>query len=374
MTKYKKEREKRMCWQLWQAKESSVAHRSEQLPSMGQRWESRYTQDSPGEQVLTGQPWRAVSQDSPGEQVRTGQPWESRCSWDSPGEQCHRTALGEQVHTGQPWRAGAHRTALESRCTQDSPGRAGAHRTALGEQVLMGQPWRAGAHRTALESRYAQDSPGRAGAHRTALESRCSWDSPGRAGAHGTALGEQVHMGQPWRAGAHRTALESRCTQDSPGRAVSRDSPGEQVHTFYPCITAECRVTQPSTVAGAEASCLKEEMLRFLPQGVTLFYKCLGKNRGRRLILCVWHRHPIQVPVLVSVAPLLVQPSAVAREGSGGWPSAWALHPRGRPGGSTWLLASDLRSAGHCSQLGSEPTEGRPFSLFLSLSVILPVK
>nr|XP_051689308.1 uncharacterized protein LOC127487529 isoform X17 [Oryctolagus cuniculus] len=322
----------------------------------------------------------------------------------------HGTALGEQVHTGQPWRAGAHRTALESSVT-GQPWRAGTHRTALGEQVLMGQPWRAvsqdspgraGAHRTALESRCSWDSPGRAGAHGTALgeqvhmgqpwESRCtqdspgeqvhtgqpwravSQDSPGRAGAHRTALGEQVHMGQPWRAGAHRTALESRCTQDSPGRAVSRDSPGEQVHTFYPCITAECRVTQPSTVAGAEASCLKEEMLRFLPQGVTLFYKCLGKNRGRRLILCVWHRHPIQVPVLVSVAPLLVQPSAVAREGSGGWPSAWALHPRGRPGGSTWLLASDLRSAGHCSQLGSEPTEGRPFSLFLSLSVILPVK
>nr|XP_051689311.1 uncharacterized protein LOC127487529 isoform X20 [Oryctolagus cuniculus]XP_051689312.1 uncharacterized protein LOC127487529 isoform X20 [Oryctolagus cuniculus]XP_051689313.1 uncharacterized protein LOC127487529 isoform X20 [Oryctolagus cuniculus] len=309
---------------------------------------------------------------------------------DSPGEQCHRTALGEQVHTGQPWRA----------VSQDSPGRA-MSQDSPGEQVHMGQPWESRCtqdspgeqcHRTALESRCSQDSPGEQ-CHGTALESRCTQDSPGRAGAHRTALGEQVHMGQPWessvtgqpwesrctqdspgRAGAHRTALESRCTQDSPGRAVSRDSPGEQVHTFYPCITAECRVTQPSTVAGAEASCLKEEMLRFLPQGVTLFYKCLGKNRGRRLILCVWHRHPIQVPVLVSVAPLLVQPSAVAREGSGGWPSAWALHPRGRPGGSTWLLASDLRSAGHCSQLGSEPTEGRPFSLFLSLSVILPVK
>nr|XP_051694039.1 non-receptor tyrosine-protein kinase TYK2 isoform X2 [Oryctolagus cuniculus] len=44
------------------------------------------------------------------------------------------------------------------------------------------------------------------------------------------------------------------------------------------------------------------------------------------------------------------------------------LHPCGRPGWSSWLLASDLPSSGYCCHLGSEPADGRPLSL-LSLSV-----
>nr|XP_051706130.1 uncharacterized protein LOC127492053 isoform X3 [Oryctolagus cuniculus] len=42
-----------------------------------------------------------------------------------------------------------------------------------------------------------------------------------------------------------------------------------------------------------------------------------------------------------------------------------SLHPCGRPGRSSWLLASDWHSSGHCGYLGSEPSDGRP--LFLSL-------
>ncbi|XP_051713797.1 phosphatidylinositol 3-kinase regulatory subunit gamma isoform X1 [Oryctolagus cuniculus] len=59
------------------------------------------------------------------------------------------------------------------------------------------------------------------------------------------------------------------------------------------------------------------------------------------------------------------QLSAMAWESSRRWP----LHPHGRPGRSSWLLASDRRSSGHCGHLGSEPSDGRPFSLSLPLTV-----
>ena len=50
------------------------------------------------------------------------------------------------------------------------------------------------------------------------------------------------------------------------------------------------------------------------------------------------------------------------------------LHPHGRPGGSTWLLALDQRSAGRGGHLGSEPMEGRPFSLSFSLSLSITTR
>ncbi|XP_069930269.1 protein ILRUN isoform X2 [Oryctolagus cuniculus] len=48
------------------------------------------------------------------------------------------------------------------------------------------------------------------------------------------------------------------------------------------------------------------------------------------------------------------------------------LHPRGRLGRHSWFLALDQLSSGHCGHLGSEPADGRPFSL--CLSVTLPFK
>ena len=52
----------------------------------------------------------------------------------------------------------------------------------------------------------------------------------------------------------------------------------------------------------------------------------------------------VGAPDSVSVAPLPVQLSAVALLAVEDGPSAWALHPHGRPGGGTWLLASDQHS------------------------------
>ncbi|XP_069934173.1 zinc finger protein 644 isoform X4 [Oryctolagus cuniculus] len=39
------------------------------------------------------------------------------------------------------------------------------------------------------------------------------------------------------------------------------------------------------------------------------------------------------------------------------------LHPRGRPGRNSWLLALDLLSSSCCGHLGNEPEDGRPFSV-----------
>ncbi|XP_051700524.2 ubiquitin-conjugating enzyme E2 W isoform X2 [Oryctolagus cuniculus] len=44
------------------------------------------------------------------------------------------------------------------------------------------------------------------------------------------------------------------------------------------------------------------------------------------------------------------------------------LYPRGRPGRSSWFLASDQCSSGRYGHLGSEPADGRPLSLPLPLS------
>uniref|UniRef100_A0A5F9C7Z0 DM2 domain-containing protein n=1 Tax=Oryctolagus cuniculus TaxID=9986 RepID=A0A5F9C7Z0_RABIT len=83
----------------------------------------------------------------------------------------------------------------------------------------------------------------------------------------------------------------------------------------------------------------------------------------------------VLVGVLVLSWLLLFQSSSLRWPGKAveGGPSAWALYPYGRLGGSSWLLASDWRSTGRSSHLGGEPTEGRPFSLSLSL-LTLPVE
>uniref|UniRef100_A0A5F9DDH4 ABC transporter domain-containing protein n=1 Tax=Oryctolagus cuniculus TaxID=9986 RepID=A0A5F9DDH4_RABIT len=56
----------------------------------------------------------------------------------------------------------------------------------------------------------------------------------------------------------------------------------------------------------------------------------------------------------------------------GGWPKCLGPAPAWETRRSTWLLASDWCSAGCSSHLGSEPKEGRPFSL--SLSITLPFR
>nr|XP_051698781.1 uncharacterized protein LOC103347661 isoform X1 [Oryctolagus cuniculus] len=86
------------------------------------------------------------------------------------------------------------------------------------------------------------------------------------------------------------------------------------------------------------------------------------------LILSCGTSIPYGRRVLVLVAPLPVQLSAVAREGSGGWPKC--LGPCTRmedqeeaPG--SWLRIGVALAV--AAILGGEPTEGRPFSLSLSL-------
>ena len=54
-------------------------------------------------------------------------------------------------------------------------------------------------------------------------------------------------------------------------------------------------------------------------------------------------------------------------------PSAWALHPHGRPGEApgSWL---QIGAASHSSHLGSEPMEKEDLSLCLSHFLTLPLK
>uniref|UniRef100_A0A5F9C0N4 RNA-directed DNA polymerase n=1 Tax=Oryctolagus cuniculus TaxID=9986 RepID=A0A5F9C0N4_RABIT len=91
---------------------------------------------------------------------------------------------------------------------------------------------------------------------------------------------------------------------------------------------------------------------------------------------------PVGAPDSVPVAPLPGQPSAVARECSGGWPRCLGPAPHGRPGKApgSWLLPSDQRGAPAAARRPRWPLEGEPtakedLSLCLSLSLpTLPVK
>ena len=91
--------------------------------------------------------------------------------------------------------------------------------------------------------------------------------------------------------------------------------------------------------------------------------------------LARWVLVPVGVPDSVPVAPLPVQLSAVAQEGSGGWPMS--LGPALSWETRRKYLAPGFGSAqrtSHSGHLGGEPTEGRPFSLSLSHCLTLPVK
>uniref|UniRef100_A0A5F9C5D9 RNA-directed DNA polymerase n=1 Tax=Oryctolagus cuniculus TaxID=9986 RepID=A0A5F9C5D9_RABIT len=91
---------------------------------------------------------------------------------------------------------------------------------------------------------------------------------------------------------------------------------------------------------------------------------------------------PVGAPDSVPVVPLPSQPSAVARECSGGWPRCLGPAPYGRPGKApgSWLLPSDQRGAPAAAcqprrPLDGEPTAKEDLSLCLSLSLsTLPVK
>ena len=87
------------------------------------------------------------------------------------------------------------------------------------------------------------------------------------------------------------------------------------------------------------------------------------------LILCLWRWHPIGCQVLVPVAPLPVQLSAVAQEGYGDGPRAWAPAP-------TWEtrrkhLAPGFGSAQCAGRSGHWRVNQRKEDLSLSLSLSL---
>nr|XP_051689004.1 uncharacterized protein LOC127487444 [Oryctolagus cuniculus] len=83
---------------------------------------------------------------------------------------------------------------------------------------------------------------------------------------------------------------------------------------------------------------------------------------------------PVGAPDSVPIAHLPVQLSAVAQEGSEDVPSAWALHPHGRPGGSTWLLASDWHSVMAAAPILGVNQRKRKTFLSVSLSLTQPVQ
>ena len=61
---------------------------------------------------------------------------------------------------------------------------------------------------------------------------------------------------------------------------------------------------------------------------------------------------PVGAPDSILVAPLPGQLSAMAREGSGGWPKCLGPAPAWETRRSTWLLASDQRGVPAAAAIG----------------------
>ena len=69
-------------------------------------------------------------------------------------------------------------------------------------------------------------------------------------------------------------------------------------------------------------------------------------------VLAPWVLVPVGVPDSVPAAPLPVQLSAVAWEGSGGWPKCLGPAPAWETRRSTWLLALDQRDVPAAAAIG----------------------